>query len=80
MSNDNISWKEAEQVKDIMSKNKLSEQEAIELLNIRSGSHFVDSGNLLKTEPEKIREIMNKNALNEQEAIELLNIRLKLHH
>lgn len=79
MTNNNLLRSEAEQVKKIMDKNKLNEQEAIELLRIRSKSHFVNS-DLMQTRTKQVRMIMSKNHLSSREAAELLNIRLKLHN
>jgi hypothetical protein len=50
MKNNELSETDAEQVKEIMEEHKLNEQEAIELLKIRSGLYAVNGSNLLQTE------------------------------
>lgn len=78
MANCELSRKEAEQVKAIMDKNGLNEQEAVELLEIRSKYHLENDHHLLQTEAEQVRKMVNKNRLSRQEAVELLGVRLKL--
>lgn len=80
MNNSSLSREEAEQVRKIMNRNRLNEQESLKLLKMRSKYHSVDNSELIKTEAAQIRKIMNKNRVDQREALELLSFRLRLHH
>jgi hypothetical protein len=79
MINNSLSKSEAKEVKRVMDRNRLNDQEAIALVNIRSGKSLISDHKLLQTEADRVRAVMVKNRLNEYEALALLSLRMKLH-